>query len=281
MVPGWVGDPKAGVDSTFNKEGWPYVDDGNYIVYSSLDYDSSGVDISGSNFFDWPVRLVAGKRTYIPDPLERHRYPPVYVSDEDMFCVFKDTDSRAGPIYAGPDGPSTPIGVEVQNSIFSWGDGPGRDIIVVQNEIINKSGVQLDSCHVVFASGIRYLGSLGGNYRDFSVGLKEYSDEHRMLVIVQPGNPASWSEWWLATPVPPTIGHSFLQDKSSRSFEVEFLHGWNADTAFWYLDSTSYSHLSQAPSDSIVYRVLTSPPPVSTGRFLLWEWYISPGFKIF
>lgn len=52
MVPGLIGDPKAGYDTLYNGAGWLYVDDPNYIVYSSLDYDHQGVDISGNNYDD-------------------------------------------------------------------------------------------------------------------------------------------------------------------------------------------------------------------------------------
>lgn len=106
MVPGWVGDPRAGYDTTLGGAGWRYSDDQDFVVYSSLDYDTTGVDASGSNFNDWPIRLVSGVRTYVREPLMRQRFPPAYYSDEDMFCVFKDTDTRADQMYTGPVAPA-------------------------------------------------------------------------------------------------------------------------------------------------------------------------------
>ena len=61
---------------------------------------TAGVLISqDANYNDWPLRSVHGVRKYVADPLERGLYPPVYVSDEDLFCIFKDTETQADPLY--------------------------------------------------------------------------------------------------------------------------------------------------------------------------------------
>ena len=155
MVPGRIGDPLAPYDSTFNGPGWRYVDDPNYIVYSSLDYNTHGIDTSGSNFPDWPLRLVNGEAIYVADPLARSANAPAVVSDEDFFWITKDTDTRADPDYDGPGGPSVPIGVDLQTTVLSWGSGPEKDIVVFRYEISNKSGAALESCFVAFSPGLQ------------------------------------------------------------------------------------------------------------------------------
>ena len=265
MVPGRIGDPRGGYDPVFNGAGWRYVDDPDYIVYSSLDYDSTGVDISGANFNDWPIRLVNGSRKYVPHPLERSLYPPVYLSDEDFFCVYKDTDTRADPIYSGPDGPSIPIGIEIHNSVYSWASGPLHDIVVVQYDVINKSGELLDSCYVVWGSGIR----LGGRTNPFGFStlsrkVKRYRQElMRKLTYEIPADSTEWPLLWNATPIPPTIGFPLLETPIGYDgLPVPLVHGVPFDTIGFYVDSAGQSaNIVLAPSDEIVYRTFVTPPP--------------------
>ena len=152
FVPGVIGDPKAKGDTAFGGIGWKYRDDPNYIVYASTDYDPKGVDQSGNNFPDWPMRLVNGKEEYVQEITERGKYPAVYKSDEDFFCVFKDTETDADPEYRGPnanaDSFSIPIGIEVRLHCYTWSQPLFRDAIVVVYEIMNKSGKKLDDCFV-------------------------------------------------------------------------------------------------------------------------------------
>lgn len=155
FLPGVVGDPYAAPDTAFHGVGWKYVNDPNYIVYSSRDYDALGVDRSGSNFPDWPIRMVDGTSTYVWDIQSRSSYEPVFVSDEDMFCVYKDTDTRADPEYRGPnanaDSFSVPIGIEVHQRVLSWRYPPLNDVTTIAYEVHNKSGEILDSCFACFS----------------------------------------------------------------------------------------------------------------------------------
>ena len=111
LVPGWVGDPRAPYDPELQKTGWRYVDDADFIVYSSLDNDATGRDTSGNNYNDFgrSAGLVV-RPAYVPDPLARRGYLPAYRSDEDLFVIYKDTDARANQLYTGPEGPSLPAG---------------------------------------------------------------------------------------------------------------------------------------------------------------------------
>jgi hypothetical protein len=267
-VPGRVGDPKAGYDTTRHGAGWLYVDDPDYVVYSSMDYDSNGVDISGANYNDWPIRMVNGQARYVAEPLERSRYRPVYRSDEDMFCVFKDTDIRAKREFASasdmePDVPSTtgPIGVEVQNYAYTWGSGPGKDIVIFRYDVINKSGQRLDSCYVVFSVGVQLTCGLPAVKRKIEVF---HRDPWRNLAYVWPTDPSEWaSVGWSATPVPPTIGFPLLE--TPRGYDGKPLgltRGSSMDTLDVYISSGGQvAGLNTSGNDSIIYRTITQPPP--------------------
>jgi len=266
MVPGRLGDPNAGFDPDFNGVGWKYVSSPDYIVYSSLDYDSSGVDESGANFFDWPLRLVDGRVAYVTDQNGRGNHPAAFRSDEDMFLVFKDTDTRADPIYAGPSGPSVPMGLEVQQTIFSWFEPPGRDIVLLAYRLINKGGALLDSCYFVYGAGFS-MGNHGiGNPEDVFVPKRIWTDTldaWRNLSIVQPINPEFWGRTWLASPIPPTIGFSFLKTPSGYNSSAEIGLSFAAvdNEVNWFVDENDQERFIQdyLASDSVVYRAVTNP----------------------
>lgn len=154
FVPGAISDPNAGLDTAFNAAGWKYFDDPNYIVYSSMDYDENGIDWSGNNFPDWPIRNINGVPAYIRDVLARVVYPPMYRSDEDLFCVYKDTETEVDPEYWGrsvdPETTSIPIGLEIRQTIFSWRDPPLRDVLIIHYEIHNESRNILENSYVGF-----------------------------------------------------------------------------------------------------------------------------------
>jgi hypothetical protein len=261
MVPGRVGDPRAGYDPEFNGFGWRFVDDPDYVVYSSLDYDSTGTDVSGNNFNDWPIRIVGGRRQYIADRLDRRLYPPSYLSDEDMFCVFKDTDIRADPIYTGSDGTSIPIGLEIHNYVYSWGQGPLKDVVLFQYRIINKGGTFLDSCYVVFASSVGYfvppytfpgLRHTTGQY---------HNESSRSLVYMRALGGDQGPFIWTATPFPPTLGYPLLETPTGYNGVPVGLHFMTTADSLTldYFDETGWHSMSGAPSDSIVYRNLIQP----------------------
>jgi hypothetical protein len=158
FVPGFIGDPRAATDTAFGGAGWRYVDDPNYILYLSTDYDASGQDVSGNNLPDWPIRLVGGKEVYVHEPLQRHLFPPVFKSDEDFFTIYKDTDTRSDPEFLGAqstaDSASFPIGVEVRQHCYTWSSTLLRNAIVLDYEIHNKSGFTLHDCYVGISNGI-------------------------------------------------------------------------------------------------------------------------------
>jgi hypothetical protein len=152
FVPGYIGDPQASADTAFGFAGWRYVNNQNYTVYSSIDYDSSGEDVSGNNFPDWPLRLVVGKEAYVQQLSQRRHYPPIVKSDEDFFVIYKDTDTRNDVEFMGAhaavDSASMPIGIEVRQYCYTWSTTLLRNAIVYLFDIHNKSRAHLDSCFV-------------------------------------------------------------------------------------------------------------------------------------
>ena len=153
FVPGVIGQLDEPPDTAFGGVGWKYVENTNYIAYASTDYNAKGVDISGNNFPDWPIRMVNGKASYVHNVLERSKYSPVYRSDQDFFCVFKDTETKADPefvrAYSPDDTMSVPAGIEVREYCYSF-SGALKDIMIITYEIQNKSGTVLDSCFSAF-----------------------------------------------------------------------------------------------------------------------------------
>jgi len=262
MVPGWIGDPRAGYDSVYGGIGWRYVDDRDFVVYSGLDYDSNGVDISGNNYNDWPIRMVQGKRTYVSSPSERSIYPPVFRSDEDMFCVFKDTDTRFDRWYDGPGGRSEPIGLEVLNSIYSWGQGPGKDIVLFQYDIINKSQSRLDSCYIVYSHGLIMVGRV--LFPDGFPGLKRtlglLETQNRKLPYFAPSDPTEWIDLnWVATEVAPTIGFPVLDAPPGYGNIQLDIHQVGCNSSAIYFTKPppdSVAVLQSEGNDSIAYRTL-------------------------
>jgi len=263
-VPGRVGDPLAGYDSVFQGSGWRYVDAPDYIVYSSLDYDSVGIDISGSNYFDWPLRIVNGQRQYVTNLLARSNYPASFLSDEDMFTVFKDTDTRADPNYTGSSGPSMPIGIQFEMEILSWRNGPGKDIIILRYAITNKSGQQLDSCFIAFNPGLR-ISSIAFPQSAPTLVRRFTPEPDRNLTYVEPVPSSVWAEVWTATPYPPTLGYALLETPDGyTNSPVGLKTAYRTDTIYYFRNrfgQPTYFPYSEDATDSAVCGLITSPPP--------------------
>ncbi|MDH4071190.1 MAG: hypothetical protein OEV30_12295, partial [Ignavibacteria bacterium] len=259
-VPGRVGDQNAGYDSTFGGAGWKFVADRDYIVYSSLDYDSLGIDVSGSNFNDWPIREVDGAAQFVPDPLQRARYEPVFHSDEDMFCVFKDTESRAHETSVSLVGKTEPIGLEFHCYVRSWQAPPGDNIVVFEYEIHNRSVSHLDSCYFVFGSGIS-IGRPGiGSDEDLIVGHKTVVDSQRAnLCYWLPTNPEHWASSWPREGRPPTFGLGLLETSYESQTFPRLAFGVSESYVNWFADTSGIQMPVILAGDSVVYRRLTSP----------------------
>ncbi len=218
MVPGLIGDPNAGFDERYNGKGWRYVDDKDYVVYSSKDFDSNGVDISGNNFNDWPVRRVQGEEKYVVDINDRARYKPVFKSDEDFVCVYKDTDTRAYREFQK----SRPLELEVHQYVYTWGSKGLQDVVIFRFDYINKGSAWLDSCYFVWGNGIEYSIPTTKQWglRDFYPS-KIFTVPEKNLVYQAPFDTMISGEikTWPGGGYPPTIGNSVLFSPADYSNE--------------------------------------------------------------
>jgi len=153
MVPGRIEDGDA-IDNT---------DITKYRVYFSTDFrPSDGIALNPNEGPNWPI-WDASKREddrlkfdryfghYIPTPEERtttfHPRGPAFISGEDIFSTFKDTDLN---FYEGGvqfrKNLGYPLRLQFEQYIYSWGFGDYKDFIFLRYDIINKSQDTLMDC---------------------------------------------------------------------------------------------------------------------------------------
>ncbi|MCS7177589.1 MAG: hypothetical protein NZ960_08290 [Candidatus Kapabacteria bacterium] len=155
MVPGRVADGDEYNDELKDK----------YQLYFSTDYAPDGTPLpeqagqrpQGPN---WPLWITSERETlkvnryfgdYIDDLTLRNlrTYPrgPAFISQEDIWCVFKDTDLRryeGGVAVRRSQG--YPLRVDIEQTIYSWGFGDYGDFIFLKYLIINRSQDTLYEC---------------------------------------------------------------------------------------------------------------------------------------
>lgn len=143
-----------------------------YRLYFSTDYSNftgepfDQLDVNGPNWPMWdthPVDKLKFDRyfgEYVDDVnlrnLETYPKGPAIISGEDIFSVYKDTDlsryeriSRASAIEKG-----YPIGIQVEQTVYTWGFGRYRDFLFIRYAIINRSGQNLLNCYMAPALDI-------------------------------------------------------------------------------------------------------------------------------
>ncbi len=153
MVPGRIDD---GLTEMKDK----YLD---YRVYFSTDFSKSdGVPYDEADGANWPIWDAS---TSISDTLKSNRYfgyyiyntearddinypkGPAFISQEDIFTTFKDTDLEN---YDGGAGLRAdrgyPLKLQFENTIYSWGFGDYKDFIFLRYDIQNKSKDTLYNC---------------------------------------------------------------------------------------------------------------------------------------
>ncbi|HTR81930.1 MAG TPA: hypothetical protein VMM58_09900 [Bacteroidota bacterium] len=267
MVPGRIGDPKAGFDERFNGIGWKYSDDRDYIVYSSMDFDSNGVDISGNNYNDWPIRYVNGSSQYVAEVSDRPKYKPAFVSDEDFFTVYKDTDTRAYRDFQK----ATPLGIEIQQYVYTWGSKGLQDIVVFRYDLINKGNAALDSCYFFWAPGIEYLVQAIPGPQLIYIPHTTNIIQNRNLVYQKPGplipllqGNATYN--WQGTPFPPTLGSSVLFSPAGYDGDAGGMKDGGAVGRFTYQYETGRGLVDifsdTISSETIFYNRLLQNKPV-------------------
>jgi hypothetical protein len=84
----------------------------------------------------WPLRVTSTGPAYIDDTGARtNAGPPYIVGDEDIFAIYKDSDSAQEAI----SGTKLAAGVEIRSQLSFWKRSEGKDVIVVHNAIIHTS----------------------------------------------------------------------------------------------------------------------------------------------
>ncbi len=155
MVPGRVADGDEYSDDLKDK----------YQLYFSTDYAPDGTPLPekageaprGPN---WPLWITSETETlkvnryfgdYVDDLDKRNvaTYPrgPAFISQEDIWSVFKDTDLRryeGGVAVRRSQG--YPLRVDIEQTIYSWGFGDYGDFIFLKYVIINRSQDTLWEC---------------------------------------------------------------------------------------------------------------------------------------
>lgn len=152
MVPGCIADGDTAFPQLANK----------YRIYFSSDFlVQTGEALNSSDGPNWPLWNIKNKvinkygsyeSEYIDDINNRkfNNYPlgPAFVSNEDIHCVYKDTDLRR---YEGGEtarkAQGYPLGLECKQTIYSWGYGELKDVIVIFYEIANRSTDTLMDCY--------------------------------------------------------------------------------------------------------------------------------------
>lgn len=131
-----------------------------YRTYFSTDFGGDGKPIDPNDGPNWPVWDVSETDTlkserylgaYIDDVDQRNlsTYPkgPAFISEEDIFSVFKDTDLRyyeGGEIRSRERG--YPMRLDIEQTIYSWGFGQYKNFMFLAYNIINRSDDTLRQC---------------------------------------------------------------------------------------------------------------------------------------
>lgn len=146
FVPGSVDDGFDALDNSDPRAA-------KYYLYVSSDFSTAGKNVKDPNRSDWPIRWVNKKQIpgkngyygdYVADTLSRAKYDAVFLSSEEMFCIYKDTDIKKNQFYNIHNG--LPVDLDVEQTIYTWDFGPYRDFVFIKYDVINKSKDTLRQC---------------------------------------------------------------------------------------------------------------------------------------
>ncbi len=177
-----------------------------YRTYFSTDFSSNdGVDFQNPTFPRWPIWDTKALDTlrvdnyfgmYVNDITSRYKttFPkgPAFVSEEDVFCVYKDTDLNyyeGGVTKRKADG--YPLGMQVEQIIYSWGFGDYADFVFLKYLFIHPEKFKdtLFDCWMAAVQDVDIAlatNPIGGAQND----LARYYDEDPLLnLAVQWTNP--------------------------------------------------------------------------------------------
>ncbi len=132
-----------------------------YRTYFSTDFDvSNGEPLNRNDGPNWPVWDTDFDETlkrdrylgnYVHDIDERNQTAnpkgPAFISQEDIFAVYKDTDLT---LYEGGADlrrrRGYPMNLDIEQNIYSWGFGDYKDFIFIAYNITNRSDEPLLEC---------------------------------------------------------------------------------------------------------------------------------------
>lgn len=135
-------------------------------TFFSTDFSTAdGTDFFNPSFPNWPVWDSSPNDTlridnyygyYINDITQRNRTNfdkgPAFISDEDVFAVYKDTDlSRyeGGAQRRADEG--FPLGFQIEQMIYSWGFGDYRDMLFIKYLFIHPERINNAPTDTLFA----------------------------------------------------------------------------------------------------------------------------------
>ncbi len=148
------------------EDGDEYSDDlrNKYRVYFSTDFRPNGVPFNPADGPNWPIwdssldpldtlKVDRYLGNYVDDINQRNKTNnpkgPAFISGEDIFSVFKDTDLNR---FEGGVGTRRsqgfPLRLQYEQMIYSWGFGDYRDFMFIKYFVINKSKDTLYDCWV-------------------------------------------------------------------------------------------------------------------------------------
>lgn len=150
MVPGSIEDGDAvSPPGTVDQSGEAI---NKYRTYFSTDFSTAdGADFLNPTFPNWPIWDSSPNDTlrvnnyygyYINDISQRNKATfdkgPAFISDEDVFAVYRDTDlSRYEGGAARRQAEGFPLGFQIEQMIYSWGFGDYADMIFIKYMFIH------------------------------------------------------------------------------------------------------------------------------------------------
>lgn len=154
FVPGRVTDPFQSADLNQLTK---------YRTYFSTDFDPEGKPFVSSDGENWPIwddgddlkDTLKHDRYfghYIQDENQRNTgtYPkgPAFISQEDIFATFKDTDLKRYSNITEADARKRgyPLRIQIEHFIYSWNFGRYKDFVFLRYDFINRSRDTLLDC---------------------------------------------------------------------------------------------------------------------------------------
>lgn len=126
----------------------------NYRIYNSLYYIENGNPFNHTEYNNWPLwrtQATGAMGKYVKNPSERNHdnYPlgPVFVSDEDFFFTYKDTEVSQ---YDGGEGirrsQGYPLNIQYESRVLTWDTQEGNSSAILVVDVINLSNEDRTNC---------------------------------------------------------------------------------------------------------------------------------------